>query len=199
MSQARRSNASIEVYPVTPERFPDVETLFGDRGACGGCWCMHWRHPAAEYEAGKGERNRKRLRKRIEEAPVPPGVLAYRDDQPVGWCSVGPRSEFVRLENSRILAPVDDEPVWCIVCFYVAPEVRRSGVSVLLIESAAQLAADEGASIVEGYPVEPRKRPMPAAFAFTGLASAFRAAGFVEVERRSATRPIMRRIPAGIR
>lgn len=104
-------HGTVEIRPATPERWPDLEALFGDRGACGGCWCMHWRLQAAAYEAAKGEGNRAAMKERVETGPVPPGVLAYVAGEVAGWCSVGPRSEFVRLERSRILAPVDDEPV----------------------------------------------------------------------------------------
>lgn len=178
-------------HPVTPDRWDDLETLFGENGACEGCWCMHWRVPAAEYEAGKGEVNRRALRERVE-AGEPPGLLAYDGDTPVGWCAVGPRDEFVRLEASRILAPVDDVPVWSVPCFYVAPEARGRGVSVALLEAAGDYARERGGGTLEGYPVEPTERQSPA-FVWTGLASAFEAAGFEEVERRSEKRPIMRR------
>lgn len=152
---------------------------------------MHWRLAAAEYEAGKGEENRRRLRERIGSEP-PPGVIAYREEEPVGWCAVAPRDEFVRMERSRILAPVDDRPVWSIVCFFVARPHRKQGLTGALIRGACELAAAHGGSVVEAYPVEPRKNPMPPVFAFTGLASAFLRAGFGEVERRSPTRPIVR-------
>lgn len=178
-------------HPVTPDRWDDLETLFGENGACEGCWCMHWRVPAAEYEAGKGEVNRRALRERVE-AGEPPGLLAYDGDTPVGWCAVGPRDEFVRLEASRILAPVDDVPVWSVPCFYVAPEARGRGVSVALLKAAGDYARERGGGTLEGYPVEPTERQSPA-FVWTGLASAFEAAGFEEVERRSEKRPIMRR------
>lgn len=188
---------TIEIHPATPERWSDLQRLFGDRGACGGCWCMHWRRTAAAYEEGKGAGNRAALEERVRTGAVPPGVLAYADGEVAGWCSVGPRSEFVRLANSRILAPVDDAPVWSIVCFFVDRSHRGKGLSRRLIEAAVELAAAHGASLVEAYPVEPKRASMPPVFAFTGLASAFRAAGFEEVERRSETRPIMRRSCAG--
>lgn len=152
---------------------------------------MYWRLPAAEYKAGRGEQNRRAFRERVASGE-PPGLLAYDDGVPVGWCAVGPREEFVRLERSRILAPVDDEPVWSVPCFFVARAARGRGVSVALLEAAAAYVRELGGDVVEGYPVEATGRESPA-FVWTGLASAFEAAGFEEVERRSETRPIMRR------
>lgn len=177
--------------PVTPDRWDDLEQLFGENGACEGCWCMYWRVPAAEYEAGKGEENRDALRRRVESGDTP-GLLAYDGETPVGWCAVGPRDEFVRFEASRILAPVDDELVWSVPCFYVAPDARGRGVSVELLEAACEYVAERGGELVEGYPVEPTDRQAPA-FVWTGLAAAFEAAGFEVIERRSEKRPIMRR------
>ncbi|HZE88475.1 MAG TPA: GNAT family N-acetyltransferase, partial [Verrucomicrobiae bacterium] len=122
-----------------------------------------------------------------------PGILAYSGDRAVGWCAVAPRAALSALERSRILQPVDDQPVWSITCFFVAKPYRRRGLTVKLIEAAAAHARKGGATIVEGYPVEPRKGAMPDVFAFIGLAAAFRRAGFTEVARRSDARPIMRR------
>lgn len=182
----------VRIHPLTPDLWADLETLFGARGACGGCWCMTWRLPRAVYEAAKGEGNRRAFRRRVRRGP-PPGLLAYVDDVPAGWCAIAPRDEFPRLDASRVLARVDEAPVWSVACFFVARPYRRRGLSVRLLEEACRYARQRGATLVEGYPVEPVKKDVPPVFAWTGLASAFRQAGFAEVERRTETRPIMRR------
>jgi GNAT superfamily N-acetyltransferase len=122
-----------------------------------------------------------------------PGVLAYVDGELAGWCAIEPREAFGQLARSRVLAPVDGEPVWSIACLYVAKEHRRTGLSKRILAAAAEYAASRGARVVEGYPVEPRQASMPDVFAYTGIASAFEAAGFEEVARRSPTRPIFRK------
>jgi GNAT superfamily N-acetyltransferase len=122
-----------------------------------------------------------------------PGVIGYIGDEPVAWCSLAPRERYSRLGRSRILKPVDDEPVWSVVCFFIAKSHRRLGLSSVMLEEAVQYAASRGAGIVEGYPVEPRKGRTADVFAYTGLARTFLEAGFTEVARRSETRPIMRR------
>jgi GNAT superfamily N-acetyltransferase len=182
----------LDARPVTPERWPDLEALFGARGACGGCWCMWWRLPRRDYEAQKGDGNRAALRSLVV-AGAEPGLLLYRSEQPVAWCALGPREAFPALDRSRTLAPVDDRPVWSVPCLFVARSHRRQGLSVALLRAAVVQAAARGAGIVEGYPVEAKRDWMPDAFAWTGLPAAFRAAGFVEVLRRTPTRPIMRR------
>jgi len=182
----------LTVEPLTPGRWDDFETLFGERGACGGCWCMYPVLPRKAYEAGKGAENRSAMRARLA-AGEEPGILGYLGREPVAWCSLGPRGRFARLAGSRILAPVDERPVWSIVCFFVARPWRGRGLSVALIQAACRFAAERGADCLEAYPVEPKTHPMPPAFAWTGIASAFFQAGFVEVARRSETRPIVRR------
>jgi len=187
---AGRKKNGLEFHPLTDDRWTDFAKLFGKRGACGGCWCMWWRQTAKEYEASKGEKNRRKM-KRIVASGKEPGIIAYHEGEPVGWCAVAPRLEYTRLSTSRILKPLDDRPVWSIVCLFVAKSHRGRGVSGALIEAAVEFAHGRGGRIVEAYPVEPKKR-MPDAFAFHGLAVSYSRAGFKEVARRSATRPIMR-------
>ncbi len=184
----------LRIHPLTADRWDAFEQLFGERGACGGCWCMTPRLTRGEYERRKGEGNRRAMKAIVDSGEVP-GVLGYLEDggKAVGWCSIGPREAFSSLSRSRILKPVDDQPVWSIVCLFVEKARRTQGVSVALIDGAARYAGSQGARIVEAYPVEPKKNPMPPVFAYTGIASAYRTAGFEEVARRSETRPIMRR------
>ena len=177
--------------PVTPSRWKDLEDLFGERGACGGCWCMAWRLTTREWTEGKGARNRRAL-KRLVESGARPGILAYRGREVIGWCAVAPRREYTALARSRVLRPVDEEPVWSISCLFVRKADRRTGLSVRLLRAAAEFAVKRGARVVEGYPIEPTMERTPDPFVWTGLPSAFRRAGFTEVARRSRSRPIMR-------
>jgi GNAT superfamily N-acetyltransferase len=130
--------------------------------------------------------------KKIVDCGAEPGVLAYHGNQAIGWCAVGPREIYPLLENSRTLARVDTKPVWSVTCLFVARPFRRKGVSTQLLRAAAAHAKRHGARLAEGYPIDPRQNTVPDAFVWTGLVSAFRKAGFREVARRSATRPIMR-------
>jgi len=184
-------NKSFEFHPLTAERWTDLEALFGSKGACGGCWCMFWRLPRKTFEAQKGDRNRIAL-KTIVANEESPGLLAHADGEPAGWCAIAPREAYPALTRSRILAPIDDKPVWSISCFFIAKEHRKKGLSVALLHAAVDFVRERGGKIIEGYPVDPKTKAIPAPFAWTGLASAFQRAGFKEVERRSATRPIMR-------
>ena len=182
---------TIRIHPVTPGRWDDLEALFGPRGACAGCWCMWWRRRRADFDRNKGGGNKRALRKLVA-AGDPPGLIAYAGRQPVAWCSLGPRDRFVRFSTSRVLRPVDAEPVWSLVCFFVARPWRRKGMTVALLDAAADHARKRGARILEGYPVAPRAGAIPDVFAWTGLPGAFTKVGFEEVARRSPSRPIMR-------
>jgi GNAT superfamily N-acetyltransferase len=188
---AVKSKPAIEYKPLAPERWKDLLALFGERGACGGCWCMSWRLKRPEFVAGTGEKN-KRAFKRLVDKNAPTGILAYTDDEPIGWCSIAPREDFVRLELHRTLKRIDEKPVWSVVCLFVAKPYRNQGLSVALIKGAAEWAKSQGATLIEAYPTEPGKK-LPDPFVWTGLASAFRKAGFKEVARPSRTRPIFRK------
>jgi GNAT superfamily N-acetyltransferase len=182
----------VKVVPVTAERWGELERLFGPYGASYGCWCMYWRLTAQGYEEGRKERgaaNRAGLKGLVDGGAVP-GLLAYVDGEPAGWVSLGPREAFPRFASHWALRPVDEEPVWSIVCFFVGRAVRGRGLQRVLIGAAVDHARAQGARIVEAYPTDPGEGR--GANVFTGLADAFREAGFVEVARRKGDRPVMR-------
>ncbi|MGE0353948.1 MAG: GNAT family N-acetyltransferase [Gemmatimonadales bacterium] len=179
--------------PLTRDRWHDLVALFGERGACGGCWCMWFRLPRREYEAGKGARNRQRLKRIVEQDP--PGILAYTDARAVGWCAVAPRVAYRRLRTARTMRPPDDLPVWSILCLYVDKAHRRRGLSTGLIRAAAAFAIENGAPAVEAYPVRPRTREVPPVFASQGIVTAFLQAGFHEIARPSPSRAVVRYRP----
>jgi GNAT superfamily N-acetyltransferase len=180
----------IAIHPLTPERWPDLEALFGPRGACAGCWCMYWRLPGKDYRASSNVANRKAFRKIVQGGTVP-GLLAYEGDEPVGWCAVEPREAFRRLENARTLKAIDDQPVWSVTCFFIRKGHRRKGLTVKLLEAAKKHVKRQGGKLLEGYPSVPRGEAVDA-FAWTGLIGAFEKSGFAVAARPSAARAIMR-------
>jgi len=181
----------LDFLPLTPDRWEDLEALFGPRGACGGCWCMYWKLARSEFQRRKGEGNRRAFRSIVKAGAVP-GILAYDGDRAVGWCAVEPRQAYPALARSRVLAPVDDRPVWSVTCFFVARGYRRKGVTTQLLRAARKHVRQRGGRILEGYPVVPKAyHASSVAFAWTGFVGAFEAAGFRDCAQR--TRPIMRR------
>lgn len=182
--------SELSIRPLKRNLWTDFEELFGPNGACAGCWCMYWKLRGRDYEEARGLETRQ-MHKTIVDSGVATGLLAYLHGEVVGWIAVEPRSAYVRLAHSRVLKPVDDEPVWSVPCFFVARQYRRQGIAVELLKAAVQHAQSKGGKVVEGYPVDVNRK-MSAPEIYTGTASIFRQAGFEEVARGAPARPIFR-------
>jgi GNAT superfamily N-acetyltransferase len=152
---------------------------------------MFWKKTRKQFSVDAYDQNRRDQKLTVEGGQVT-GILAYAAGEPVGWCAVEPRENFTALERSRILKPVDEKPVWSIPCFFVPRKFRNQGITVALLKEAVKYVSSRGGRIVEGYPVEVSAGKGVDAFIFTGTASAFKRADFVEVARRSPKRPIFR-------
>lgn len=179
----------LTIHPVTPERWPDVEALFGPHGADGGCWCMWWRSTHRAFRDNLGDGNRNRLKTAVDSLH-PQGLLAYIDDQVAGWCSVSPRDQYPRVHETRTWRPVDDQEdgVWAVVCFFIHPDHRGKGISGALLDAALDFARANGARIVEAYP---RETP-PGQAVSVGMPGMYLRRGFQEVARRNSSFPILR-------
>lgn len=180
----------LKFHPLTLDKWNDLEQLFGENGVCGGCWCMWWRLTRKKFTEQLGNTNKRAFKKIVKSGEIP-GIIAYSKGKPVGWISIAPREQFPALERSQTLKRIDDKPVWSIVCFFIDKPFRKKGITRLLIENALDYAKENGANIVEGYPVEPFKK-MSDASAYTGTKSTFIKEGFIEVTRRPSKRTIMR-------
>ena len=185
------TNLDLKYRPLTTNRWPDFEKLFGKSGAYGGCWCMWWRISRAEFDRQKGDGNRRAMKKIVQSGEVP-GILAYDQREAVGWCSVAPREAFPSLNRSPVLKRIDDLPVWSIVCFFVAKAYRRRGLTEWLIKAAVDHVRQSGGGVVEAYPTDPRGRNLPPVSSFMGMPALYDRAGFEECARPSAAKVIMR-------
>ena len=185
----------LAVLPVTPARWPDLEAIFAARGCsvARGCWCMAYRRSGA-LVVPKGKRradvNRVAL-KRLVDSGTPPGLIAYRGREPVGWISIGPREDYAKLVRSPVMKAVDDKPVWSVICFVVPAEHRGQGVARALLAGAVAYARKRGATLVEAYPVDKPGRSADVNMWF-GAKSMYDRAGFREVARRKPARPVVR-------
>lgn len=183
-------------HPLTPDRWADLETLFGPtRGAISGCWCMWFRLTRGEW-TGHGRDGRKRAFKRLVESGPSPGILVYdragKNRRAVGWCAIAPREATPRIAASRVARPIDDKPAWAITCFYIDKEYRGRGVMAALVKAATRHAKQAGARLVEAYPME-KVGSQAWGGAFVGVATCFTGAGFKEAARRTPNRPLMRK------
>jgi len=148
----------ITIRPLTPDRWPDLEAVFEARGCsiARGCWCMYYRESGRQdWPAGVTPRAvRKERLRALASADPPPGLIGYRGKVPVGWVTLGPRSDYAKLQRSPVMKPVDDLPVWSIVCFVVPAQYRHQGVAAALLEGAVRYARRRGARILEAYPID---------------------------------------------
>jgi len=179
----------IRCLPLTPARWRDLEAVFGPNGANSGCWCMWFRRPRKEWQQARSKGNRAAFKKLVD-AEMPLGVLAYVDGTPAGWCAVAPREDYTALASSRLFPPTGEPKLWAITCLFIHRDHRRYGLSRILIDAAVAYARKNGAGAVEAYPVIAAGRADPAR-GFHGFAEVFRESGFEEISRPSATRARM--------
>lgn len=196
---------TLDIHPLTPAHWPDLETLFAGRGCAEAraCWCMYYRRSTRGDASGsraalramapeaRAACNRADLQGLCERASPAPGVLAYRAGEPVGWLSLGPREDFAYLRTSRSMKAVDAQPVWSVICFVVPSAYRGQGVTTALLQGGIAYARQQRVQVLEAYPVDlaDRSRDAPGWFGFKLV---FDRAGFVEVARHTSTRPVMR-------
>ncbi len=186
----------LEILPATRDRWPDVVTLLGGDGERG-CWCQAWRGVRSDIPRSEPARNRMLLEAQLaaaesDDGAFAPGLTAYRDGEPVGWCGLGPRAAMPRLVGSRTIPAVDDVPVWSIGCFRIRVGHRRQGVARALLAGAIDYARAMGAPAIEAYPIDAEGQRVDVAFGFVGFTSMFEAAGFerrVLTDAHSAGRP----------
>lgn len=182
-----------DARPLDEHTWADLEALFALPGGSivRGCWCMYYRKTGGTASNAVAAANKQALRDLVG-CGVVPGLVGYLDDLPVGWISLGPREEYLKLERSPVMKPVDDAAVWSIVCTYVAKRHRGQGLQHRLLAASVDFAREAGVRILEAYPVDKATRSQDD-FMFFGSRSLYERAGFVEVVRRSPTRVVMRR------
>lgn len=171
---------------MTPERLPDLERFSVQHGKFRYCSCMRWRMPSTQYQRSSKESRVAALTDQVCQG-IPIGVLAYLEDEPVGWCSIAPRETYTALERYRALPRLDDKPVWSVVCFFIDRGIRKQGVTLGLLKAAVRYAVSQGAKIVEGYPMPPG-----GLYTYMGSPDTFQQAGFQNVTPAGQTRQVMR-------
>jgi GNAT superfamily N-acetyltransferase len=193
---------TLSIEQLDRRRWDDLVALFGRGGANSGCWCMWWRLRAKDWSAGAGAaahdpvHGNEAAFEAVVAGGEPTGLLAYDDGVPVGWCAVAPRSAYPRLLRSTTIAPLDPDEVgvWSVSCFFIKRSHRTRGLGHTLLAAAVDWAAEQGASVIEGYPVETDGARHSSADYFTGTVSQFARAGFVRQPRPSTGhRVVMRR------
>ena len=189
--------ATLDIQPLTIERFADLADLFNEGGDPKWCWCQYFRKQGLDWSNSTTAKNRASLESLAARPDLAPGLVGYRDGRAVGWVSLAPREDYGRLANAKVLERVDDTPVWSIICFVVSKKARGQGVASALLEGAIAYAREHGATMLEAYPVAATRGRISPASAFHGIQSMYEKAGFTVVATRqwnktSPIRPIMR-------
>jgi len=185
-------NKRLTFEPLSKSNWDKFVTLFGERGACGNCWCQTYRLPKAEFDAGKKNGGNKMKMKDLVWNNHPTGILAFYNGEAIAWCALAPRENFIRLERSRVHKRIDELPVWSITCFFISKKFRMKGVSSMMLNAVIDHARKSGIPVLEAYPLLPTSGKLPDAFAWIGLYSTFEKAGFRIVDHTSKNRPMVR-------
>ncbi len=177
----------VSVATLTPDRWPDIDDLFREGAVTRRCWCMYWR-TGPQYRHQQASANKSAFRRLVGQGP-PPGLLAYVEGRPVGWCQIGRRDVLPYMQRAWRLRSPDDVPVWVMSCFYIRKDFRRHGIAFRLTEAAIDLARTNGALAIEAYPVD---RSISPSSSSTGFVTTFERLGFKRMPSPSRERPIMR-------
>ncbi|HEY3369938.1 MAG TPA: GNAT family N-acetyltransferase [Prolixibacteraceae bacterium] len=194
----KQSNLDSEFFgqlsfePLTPANWARFVLLFGNKGACGNCWCMYYRLSKADFAEGKVEDGNKEAMHSLVREGKPTGILAFYEGQAIAWCAFAPREDFVKLEKSRVHKRIDELAVWSIPCFFIDKTFRRQGVSVELLKGVIRYAKENNIAAIEAYPTTPTTERIADSFAWIGLYKSFERAGFEIVDRTSKNRPMVR-------
>lgn len=178
--------------PLSRKNWNQFVELFGQKGACGNCWCMSFRLSKSDFEEGKVDEGNKNSMRELVWQDKPTGLLGFYQGKAIAWCALAPREDFVKLARSRVHKPIDEQPVWSIPCFFIDKHFRRQGISVELLKGAIAYARQQGIKILEAYPTIPTQEKLPDAFAWIGLYKSFERAGFEICDRTSKSRPMVR-------
>jgi GNAT superfamily N-acetyltransferase len=186
------SALAITIEPLTKKNWEKFSALFGEKGACGNCWCMYYRLSKNEFQEGKYEDGNKQAMKELVFSNQPTGVLAIHEGRAIAWCAFAPREDFDKLKKSRVHKPIDNQKVWSVPCTFIHKDYRRQGISVALLKGLISYAKSAGIKIIEAYPTIPTQEKLPDSFAWVGLYKSFERVGFKIVDRTSKNRPMVR-------
>jgi len=178
--------------PLTKANWAGFVYLFGEKGACGNCWCMYYRLKKADFAEGKANGGNREAMKALVDDNKPTGIIGFYEGQPIAWCAFAPREDYPKLENSRVHKRIDDKKVWSIPCLFIDKNFRRQGITVELMKGVIRYAREKGIEIIEAYPTIPTTEKLPDSFLWIGLYKSFERAGFKIVDQTSKNRPMVR-------
>ncbi len=195
MPKSKKENellTDLSFEPLSKTNWNKFVQLFGEKGACGNCWCMYFRLSKPDFTEGKVDNGNKDAMHDLVRSNKPTGILGFYQEQAIAWCAFAPREDFMKLEKSRVHKRIDDKAVWSIPCFFIDKNFRRLGVSVALLKAVIKYAKTQRIKIIEAYPTTPTQPVLPDSFVWIGLYKSFERAGFKIVDKTSKNRPMVR-------
>jgi GNAT superfamily N-acetyltransferase len=182
----------ITVEPLTETNWHKFVQLFGERGACGNCWCMYYRLSRVDFNEGKSENGNKDAMHQLVREKKPAGIIGFYEDIPIAWCAFAPREDFIKLEKSRVHKRIDNNRVWSIPCLFIHKDFRGLAVSEAMLKGVIKYARENNIDIIEAYPAIPTVKKLPDSFLWTGVFKSFERAGFEIANRKAQNRPMVR-------
>ncbi|MDP3493775.1 MAG: GNAT family N-acetyltransferase [Hyphomonadaceae bacterium] len=187
---------ALAIHPLTSDRWDDFVALFETDSICKMCWCVHHRLPAAIRREADPKSRKTAMAKIVKNGP-PPGLLAYKGDEAVGWLAIAPRPATPDWNEGRKASAAElpehgaDESVWGASCFFIRKNARGEGLSATLLEAGTAYAKSHGAKTVEACPMAHDEKRSTTGM-FVGPKRVFDRAGFKTVIERKPGRPLMR-------
>lgn len=181
----------LKMASLTSSNWKEFETLMGEKGGCGNCWCMYFRLPYKKFQENKPDGNKKMMKQLVNKG-MPQGLIASWNNEPVGWIAMAPREDYMKIGNSRVFKRIDNKPVWSITCFFIRKEFRHKGLSLQLIKGAIDFARTKKIKVLEAYPAVPYAENVPHPFLWVGVLSSFVKNGFKIVRQQSKSRAMVR-------
>jgi GNAT superfamily N-acetyltransferase len=194
-------HSDISVVPANAASWEDLQTVFGTRGQASRCQCQRYKlRPRESFRSFPAEERAHRLLQQTDcghpESGTTSGLVAYLDDEPVGWCAVEPRTAYEGLvRNNRVpwegrTEDKTDDSVWAVTCVFTRAGFRKRGISRALVRAAVDFARERGARAIEGYPMTTKNAILEELH--VGTEGVFANAGFEEVSRPTLRRVVMR-------
>jgi len=191
--------AALRIRPANEASWSELQLIL--TGTAARCQCTRQRLGDHDWYALPPEARGEVLREAVgcddPRATSTVGLVAWLDDEPVGWVAVDRRTAYVRIRNSPVAwsgrhERKDDESVWAIACLVVRRGFRHEGLTYPLVAAAAEHARAQGARAVEGYPMLTGGAEVTWDELSVGPVGPFTAAGFTEVSRPTKRRVVMR-------
>jgi len=192
----------LTIVPANEASWDDLRAVFGTADYAARCLCQRFKVVGWVWRDTTFEERTAMLQAQTAcgdpDAEATSGLVAYLDDEPVGWVAVQPRTAYPKMRTLRVPwtgrnEDKDDDGVWAVTCFVVRKGYRGRGLTYHLARAAVDFARERGARAIEGYAmITPPGKEITWGELHVGACQVFEDAGFEEVCHPTVRRVIMR-------